>query len=186
MTSALCKIVHLSVFPSLLGRNIPLSTLYLKTSICILSSIWETKLQTHTKYQVQVHAKFLDAFEYSRKAPNTFVTSIRHSFYTSILLSLNPSIRQSVTPSIRQSVTPSNRQSVTPSIRQSVTPSIRQSVTPIRTYQLSRPGTHFLEIWCGTLSLKPVEKHEIWLKSNQKYTGHLTWNFSTLYFRWRH
>ena len=130
MTSALCKIVHLSVFPSLLGRNIPLSTLYLKTSICILSSIWETKLQTHTKYQVQVHAKFLDAFEYSRKAPNTFVTSIRHSFYPSILLSLNPSIRQSVTPSIRQSVTPSNRQSVTPSIRQSVTPSIRQSFYP--------------------------------------------------------
>jgi len=67
-------------------------------------------------------------------------------------------------PSSRHSVNPSLRQSVTPSIRHSVNPSLRQSAC----INSAGPGAHFLDVWCGRLSLMPVEKQEIWLKSNQK------------------
>jgi hypothetical protein len=54
LSSSLCSILHSPVTPSLLGPNIPLSTLSLTPPAYVPPSLWETKFHTHTKQQAKL------------------------------------------------------------------------------------------------------------------------------------
>jgi hypothetical protein len=50
LSSSLCSFLHSSVIWSLIGPNILLSTLFLKTLSHVPASVWVTKFHTHIKH----------------------------------------------------------------------------------------------------------------------------------------